>query len=115
MSAVWLMDRNVVRAPIQPARVGSDAAVSALRCALQAQLRDANSTAELRRAMRLVCAEARRAGVRVEQLLVILKTAWASVPEAWQSPRSGLRDDLLDQIVTMCIEEFYAGARLRAS
>lgn len=99
------------RAPGHPGRdvrMTSDAAVTAVRTALQAHLRSPVPTAELGRVLRLVSAEARRSGLPVEALLVVIKSAWSSIPEARLAPRTGLRDDMLDRIVSLCIEEFYA-------
>ena len=91
-------------------RVSSEAAVVALRSALQAQLRGAPSSSDLRRAIRLMCGEARRHDLRAEQLLIIFKHAWNSLPEVQQLPYGRERTDLLSRVVTMCIEEFYADA-----
>jgi hypothetical protein len=96
-------------------RMTSDAAVTAVRTALQAHLRAQAPSAELGRVLRLVSAEARRSGLPVEAVLVVIKTAWSSIPEARQGPRTGLRDDALDRIVSLCIEEFYATPAGRAS
>ena len=96
-------------------RIASDAAVTALRTALQAHLRAAAPPTELVRVLRLVSAEARRKAVPVQQLLVAVKSAWSSIPEARQGERTGLRDDMLDRIVSLCIEEYYSAPPRRAS
>jgi hypothetical protein len=90
-----------------PPRVLSGAGVVALRSALQAQLRGEWPDGALRRAIRVMCDEAHRNGLRAEQLLVILKDAWSSLPEVARLPTGGTRERLLDRIVTMCVEEFY--------
>jgi hypothetical protein len=59
--------------------------------------------------MRELCAEARRHGMRSEQLIVLFKKTWAERPEL----RTMSREDtnrLFDEVVTMCIEEYYDGA-----
>jgi len=90
-----------------PPRVLSGAGVVALRSALQAQLRGEWPDGALRRAIRAMCDEAHRNGLRAEQLLVILKDAWSSLPEVARLSPGGTRERLLDRIVTMCVEEFY--------
>jgi hypothetical protein len=97
------------------ARICSDAAVTALRSALQSHLRASAPAASLGHVLRVMSAEARRSDVPVQQLLIAIKSAWSSIPEARQGARTGLRDDMLDQIVTLCIEEFYATAPGRSS
>lgn len=86
----------------------SAAALGALRCGLQAHLRRQRSEPDLRRALRTVCAEAHRRHLRAEQLLILFKQAWSSLPEVEQLPRGIERDELLGRIITVCIEEFYA-------
>jgi len=90
-----------------PARMSAGAGVVALRCALQAQLRGEWPDGALRRALRLMCDEAHRSGLRAEQLIVIVKDAWRSLPEVSRLPAGGTRERLLSRVVTMCIEEFY--------
>lgn len=89
------------------AHVISGAGLTALRSAVQAQLRGERPESALQRAIQLLCAEAHRSGLRVEQLLVTLKQAWASLPEVERllpTPRATVREHL----IAMCIEEFYA-------
>ncbi|MFL5576721.1 MAG: hypothetical protein ACJ79S_12210 [Gemmatimonadaceae bacterium] len=78
----------------------------ALRSALQSLVRTGAAPADVRRLVDLLCGEARRAGLHAEQMLVTLKAAWRSIPEVYGSPRDR-RDELLDEIITACIEEFY--------
>jgi hypothetical protein len=75
--------------------------------------------ADGRRVMREVCDEAHREGARVEQLIVVLKQAWATLAPApagdgWSSAwRVGDRETLAD-LISLCIEEFYASAQAGA-
>ncbi len=80
----------------------------AVRSALQAQLENRALPGELRRAIHVMCGEARRKDLRAEQLLVVFKQTLTSLPEMEQLPRGPERNDFLSRIVTMCIEEFYA-------
>lgn len=99
--------------PESPDRTGpareilSDRAVTALRTALQGQLRQPVQEASLRRALRAVCFEARMKQMRAEQLILVFKRVWYSLPEV-QGRENSQRQELLDRIVTVCVEEFYA-------
>lgn len=85
-------------------------AVVALRSALQARIAVPERDDEgFRHALRLMGADARRRGVRVEQMIVALKEAWRSLPEVQALPAGGPRDTVLNGVITMFIEEFYAG------
>jgi hypothetical protein len=88
----------------------SERAFVALRSALQARmatpLRD---DAGFRRALRLMSEDAHRRGVRAEQMIVALKEAWRSLPEVQALPGGAPRDAVLSGVITMFIEEFYAG------
>ena len=101
-------------APDGPLLAGS---TNALRSWLQAQRRAQTSgadvrSADLRRAMRLVCAEARRREVRIERVIVLLKELWSALPPDAADVTYGhavraANRDLLERIVRVCIEEFY--------
>ena len=89
------------------------AAHAALRCALGGQLRrsvydEPISTPQMRRALRLLCEDARRRGVRAEQLVVVIKQAWASLPETRWRPGDDRGAVILERVVSLCIEEYYA-------
>jgi hypothetical protein len=75
------------------------------------------STAEDRQLLHEACEEARRRGVHVEQLIILVKQLWATLPsraagaagsagrgEDWR----GREREALEGIVRVCIEEFYA-------
>ena len=85
----------------------SAAAVGALRCALQAQLRHPSSDGSRRQVLRLLCDDARERGMQVEQVIILLKQAWLSLPEI-RAPGGGLHSEQLSRIVGLCIEEYYA-------
>ena len=96
-------------------RISTDAAVTALRSALQAHLRTRAPATALVNVLRMVASEARRNEMPIADLLVAIKTAWSSIPEARQGQRTGLRDDMLDEIVSLCIAQYYATEQGRAS
>jgi hypothetical protein len=62
----------------------------------------------LRNAMRALCADARRQGLRPEELIVLLKETWRTRPELRTMPPEEA-GSLMDQVVTMCIQEYYSG------
>jgi hypothetical protein len=62
----------------------------------------------LRRAIRALCAAAHQEHLRAEQLLVLLKRALNSLPEVEVLPHDSRRADALAQVISLCIEEFYA-------
>ena len=94
----------VTSAPISPAALG------AVRCLLQAHFRNPLADPALRKSLRLLCDDARRRGMRAEQIIVLLKQAWLSLPEIHLLYQGGPYADQLARIVSLCIEEYY-GAR----
>jgi hypothetical protein len=83
--------------------------VLALRTALQAILRSGSPDDDVRRAMELFCAEARRRDLRAERVLVLLKEAWQSLPEV-RRLRRGQRERALAHLTTLAIRTFYEPA-----
>jgi hypothetical protein len=63
---------------------------------------------ELRDAMRELCDDARRNQVRVEQLVIAIKQGWTSLHTERPRARSAGPDGLLNQVITQCIDEYYA-------
>lgn len=82
--------------------------MSALGAVLQSELHDQElEPARIRRAVRPMCDDARRSGLHAEQLLIVVKSAWASLPEAQTLSVTGRRRDLLTDVIRICIDEFY--------
>jgi hypothetical protein len=88
-----------------------------LRASLQTVFRDAGlqyadgPTAErpaLRAALRQVCTEARRAGLRAEELLVIIKEVWSALPAGISRLPSVHGDERLNYVISTCVDEYYA-------
>ena len=65
---------------------------------------------ELRRAMMALCEEARRQGMRAEELIVLFKKTWQARPELQRMSREET-SRLFDSVVTMCVEQYYDGGR----
>ena len=93
--------------PPPPSRLDDDT-VAAVREALRAYLADAGSTAALQSALQRVSAEARERALLPEQLLVVLKGLWGSLPEVRAMTDSAQQVRLLQRVVTMCIKEYYS-------
>ncbi len=86
----------------------ADCGVKALRSVLQAHARGEPAHGELRHAIGLVCREARRERLRAEQVIVAVKGTWYSLPEVRELSSGEARADLLDHVVRLTIDEFYA-------
>jgi hypothetical protein len=86
----------------------SPATVAAIREAFEGYGEYGLIDSRLRPAARLVCDDGRRSGLRVEQLLIALKTEWATLLMAAQVPEGPSRTDLTSRFITLCIYEFYA-------
>lgn len=93
-----------------PDRLTATPGVVALRSALQSALRHGAPDGELRRAIAIVGAEARRRGLYAEQVVITLKEAWYSLPEVRERARATGRDLLLERLVAEAIDAFYAMA-----
>jgi hypothetical protein len=63
---------------------------------------------ELRGALRDLCDDARRNEVRVEQIVIAIKQGWTSLHSENPRARSEGPDALLNQVITLCIDEYYA-------
>jgi hypothetical protein len=107
----------VAAAARTPSPVGAST-TAALRCWIQALQRAHAAgrgvdSAEVRRTMRRLAEAARPRGARVEQLIVLLKQLWGTLPagEDWGGHPTAHGVDgrgVLDGLVRVCIEEFYA-------
>jgi hypothetical protein len=84
-----------------------------LRRLLARQWPDVESNGELRLALRDACDRARNAGLRAEQLLLVLKEAWYELSERQRLLGVDADSAALARVVTACIEEYYQGPRVR--
>jgi hypothetical protein len=60
----------------------------------------------IRAPVEALCREARRRGLRIEQMLVVLKDAWWHHAALRNTPHSASTDGLA-RVVTLCIAEFF--------
>jgi hypothetical protein len=93
--------------------LANEPSVYALHEAMKRQLaEDAPATAacspELTRAIRALCATAREKGLRAEEVVLLFKSTWASMPAANTKLVGQQRTDLLDRAVTLCIKSYYS-------
>lgn len=78
--------------------------------ALQAALRDyitAGSSSSLADGIALLAGEARNKHILPEQLLIVLKALWTSLPEVRAVTDSRQQARLLERVISMCIKEYY--------
>ncbi|MGI9140421.1 MAG: hypothetical protein ACR2GJ_04865 [Gemmatimonadaceae bacterium] len=64
---------------------------------------------ELARILRQVVTEARHRQIRAEQLVVILKNVWDSLPDARYAIDREAQVRVRQRLITLCIETYYAG------
>ena len=92
-----------------PSRSLPEPILDALRAAIEAHLHhtDADST-RLGDALRSLTREARARGARPEHLIVALKHSWSALPELQHAVDRQARSRLLERLITLCIEAYYA-------
>jgi hypothetical protein len=69
--------------------------------------------ADVRDALRALCEDARVHRVRVEQLVIAIKQGWSSLLSESPRMRSAGPDALLNRVITLCIDEYYATSETR--
>jgi hypothetical protein len=88
----------------------SAATIARFRSALTLQLEQPQAMdGELRAVIRAVAREARGRHLRAEQLVIIFKNIWESLPEVSYTADAAARELVRQQLVTLCIEEYYRG------
>ena len=88
----------------------SSATVNRLRVVLSNHLKHPDSAdPELARVLRQVVVEARNRKVRAEQLVVILKNVWQSLPDVPHAIDREAQDQIRQQLITLCIKAYYQG------
>lgn len=84
--------------------------VDAVRAALEHYVREPASTSpDLRDALHDLAREARLLGLAPEQLLIILKRVWQTLPQVAGATDHAQQTRTLQTVVTMCIREYFAG------
>lgn len=88
-----------------------DGTFDVLRAALLDVVAGKVTPDRLRVPIRQLCVFAHSEDMRAEELLVRFKEVWASLPPLAELPRGRQRNDLMAQVATMCIEEYYGPPR----
>ena len=79
--------------------------------ALQSVLRDyvsTGSSSSLTEGLVLLADEARDKHILAEQLLIVLKDLWHSLPEVRALTDARQQARLLERVISMCIKEYYS-------
>lgn len=77
------------------------------RAVVDAQLVRDTSDADLERAVWRVAQDAQAGGLKPEQVVIALKTAWYTLPQHRSGGR-GEHERRLERLVTVCIEGYFA-------
>src|SRR5205085_1420900 len=85
------------------------AIVSDLAAALSRSLKAGSHGDELRGLLSRAALDARQKGIHAEQLLLVLKDIWYSLPQLATRPGNDTQTRLLQQLIARCIQEYYAG------
>ncbi len=85
-----------------------DETVSAVRVALRAYLRDSTDPSALQASLLMLASEARARAILPEQLLIVLKDVWHTLPEVRSMTDTREHIGMLQRVVTMCIKEYYS-------
>jgi hypothetical protein len=67
----------------------------------------ADADERLRPALSAVCSDARRAGLRAEQLLVLIKEVWSALPAGPSRVQTVHGDERLNHVISVCGDEYY--------
>ena len=73
----------------------------------------ADADSRLRPALGQVCADARHAGLRAEQLLVLIKEVWSALPAGLSRVHSVHGDERLNHVISVCVDEYYDNTQAR--
>src|SRR5687767_10966812 len=84
------------------------ATVTELRSVLARSAQAGDHGEELKGLLTRAASEAKQRGVQAEQLLVVLKDIWYSLPHLATHPGSDVQTRLLQQLIARCIQEYYA-------
>ena len=82
--------------------------VTELRAALSRSLKAGNHGDELKNLLSRAAADARKKGMQAEQLLLVLKEVWYSLPQLATLPGDDVQTRLLQQLISRCIQQYYA-------
>ena len=79
-----------------------------LRTTLARSIAHGNHQEELRGLLCTAAEQARDRGIQAERLLIILKDIWYSLPELASARPPGVENELLQELISRCIQEYYS-------
>jgi len=81
--------------------------LESLRSVMDRALRRGNHGNELQDVLTRAATEAREKAIPPEQLLVIMKDLWHSLPELRRTTDADRQTELLQELISRCIERYY--------
>jgi hypothetical protein len=88
-------------------RLESDT-VDALRTVMQRAVRRGDHGQELHAVLSRAATEAREKNIQAEQLLVIMKDLWYSLPDLRTIQDTDRQTELLQELISRCITQYYS-------
>jgi hypothetical protein len=82
--------------------------LDALRVVMQRAMRKGDHGQELQDVLTRAASEARDKDIHAEQLLVIMKELWFSLPDLRSVDDSDRQTELLQELISRCITQYYA-------
>jgi len=82
--------------------------LEALRAVMQRALRRGDHGQELQDVLTRTAAEARAKNIHAEQLLVMMKDLWKSLPDLRAVDDPDRQTELLQELISRCIRQYYA-------
>jgi hypothetical protein len=79
-----------------------------LRSVMQRAVRKGDHGQELQDVLERTASEARDKDIRAEQLLIIMKDLWYSLPDVRTAEDSDRQTELLQELISRCITQYYA-------
>lgn len=81
--------------------------LDALRAVMQRAVRKGDHGMELQEVLARAATEAREKNIHAEQLLVIMKDLWHSLPDL-RAADTDRQNELLQELISRCITQYYA-------
>ena len=82
--------------------------LEALRSVMQRAMRRGDHDQELQQVLSRAATEARDKDIHAEQLLVMMKDLWHSLPDVRQAEDTDRQTELLQELISRCISQYYA-------
>lgn len=82
--------------------------VDALRAVMQRAMRKGDHGMELQEVLARAATEARAKDIHAEQLLVMMKDLWHSLPDLRAAADTDRQNELLQELISRCITQYYA-------